>query len=69
VDVATLNDFWPRKGPKPWRQCRNPRKEAGGGGKVALFNDLYYIYNRNFDLDLSILFETIFVVLKKKGAH
>ena len=31
--------------------------------------DLYYIYNRNFDLDLSILFETIFVVMKKKGAH
>ena len=31
--------------------------------------DLYYIYNRSFDLDLSILFETIFVVLKKKGAH
>lgn len=31
--------------------------------------DLYYIYNRSMDLDLSILFETIFVVLKKKGAH
>jgi undecaprenyl-phosphate galactose phosphotransferase len=31
--------------------------------------DLYYIYNRSFELDLSILFETIFVVLKKKGAH
>ena len=31
--------------------------------------DLYYIYNRSIDLDLSILFETIFVVLKKKGAH
>jgi exopolysaccharide biosynthesis polyprenyl glycosylphosphotransferase len=31
--------------------------------------DLFYIYNRSFDLDLSILFETIFVVLKKKGAH
>jgi lipopolysaccharide/colanic/teichoic acid biosynthesis glycosyltransferase len=31
--------------------------------------DLYYIYNRSFDLDLNILFETIFVVLKKKGAH
>ncbi|HSO61397.1 MAG TPA: sugar transferase [Desulfobacterales bacterium] len=29
--------------------------------------DLYYIYNRSFDLDLSMLFETIFVVLKKKG--
>jgi len=31
--------------------------------------DLYYIYNRSMDLDLGILFETIFVVLKKKGAH
>jgi lipopolysaccharide/colanic/teichoic acid biosynthesis glycosyltransferase len=31
--------------------------------------DLYYIYNRSLDLDLGILFETIFVVLKKKGAH
>ncbi|HSO61402.1 MAG TPA: sugar transferase [Desulfobacterales bacterium] len=31
--------------------------------------DLYYIYNRSMDLDLSILFETVFVVLKKKGAH
>ena len=31
--------------------------------------DLYYIYNRSMDLDLTILFETLFVVLKKKGAH
>lgn len=31
--------------------------------------DLYYIYNRSIELDLSILFETVFVVLKKKGAH
>jgi lipopolysaccharide/colanic/teichoic acid biosynthesis glycosyltransferase len=31
--------------------------------------DLYYIFNRSFELDLNILFETIFVVLKKKGAH
>jgi len=31
--------------------------------------DLYYIYNRSLDLDLSILFETAFVVLRKKGAH
>ena len=31
--------------------------------------DLYYIYNRSFELDLSILFETFFVVLRKKGAH
>jgi len=31
--------------------------------------DRYYIYNRSMDLDLSILFETLFVVLKKKEAH
>jgi exopolysaccharide biosynthesis polyprenyl glycosylphosphotransferase len=31
--------------------------------------DLYYIYNRSLELDLSILFETGFVVLRKKGAH
>ncbi|TKB25004.1 exopolysaccharide biosynthesis polyprenyl glycosylphosphotransferase [Desulfopila sp. IMCC35006] len=31
--------------------------------------DLYYIYNRNLVLDFNILFETIFVVLEKKGAY
>jgi undecaprenyl-phosphate galactose phosphotransferase len=31
--------------------------------------DLYYIFNCSLELDLSILFETLFVVLKKKGAH
>jgi exopolysaccharide biosynthesis polyprenyl glycosylphosphotransferase len=31
--------------------------------------DLYYIYNRSLELDLNILLETFFVVLKKKGAH
>jgi undecaprenyl-phosphate galactose phosphotransferase len=31
--------------------------------------DLYYIYNRSLELDFSILFETVFVLLKKKGAH
>ncbi len=31
--------------------------------------DLYYIYNRSFDLDFNILFETIFAVLRKKGAY
>ena len=30
--------------------------------------DLYYIYNSSFMLDIQILFETIFVVLGKKGA-
>ena len=31
--------------------------------------DLYYIYNRSLTLDFNILFETIFVVLGKKGAY
>lgn len=31
--------------------------------------DLYYIYNRSISLDFNILFETIFVVLGKKGAY
>ena len=31
--------------------------------------DLYYIYNCGFFMDLSILFETVFVVLQKKGAY
>jgi exopolysaccharide biosynthesis polyprenyl glycosylphosphotransferase len=31
--------------------------------------DLYYIYNRGIELDFNILIETIFVVLRKKGAH
>lgn len=31
--------------------------------------DLYYVYNRNLWMDINILIETVFVVLKKKGAH
>lgn len=31
--------------------------------------DLYYIYNRSFVIDLSIAFETIFVVFGKRGAY
>ena len=31
--------------------------------------DLYYIYNRSLALDLSILFETIFVIFNKRGAY
>lgn len=30
--------------------------------------DLYYIYNRSLAMDFNILFETIFVVLQKRGA-
>ena len=31
--------------------------------------DLYYIYNRSVMMDLSILWETIFAVMAKKGAY
>jgi undecaprenyl-phosphate galactose phosphotransferase len=31
--------------------------------------DLYYIYNRSMELDFSILFETVYVLLKRKGAY
>jgi exopolysaccharide biosynthesis polyprenyl glycosylphosphotransferase len=31
--------------------------------------DLYYVYNRNFSLDMNVIYETIFAVLAKKGAH
>jgi undecaprenyl-phosphate galactose phosphotransferase len=31
--------------------------------------DLYYIYNRSLLLDMNILYETIYVVLMKRGAH
>jgi len=31
--------------------------------------DLYYIYNRSFVMDLSIMYETVFVVFGKRGAY
>jgi len=31
--------------------------------------DLYYIYNRNLMMDMNILYETVFAVLEKRGAH
>ena len=31
--------------------------------------DLYYVYNRSLSLDISILYETIFAVLERKGAY
>jgi undecaprenyl-phosphate galactose phosphotransferase len=31
--------------------------------------DLYYMYNRSLKLDISILLETLIVILKRKGAH
>jgi len=35
---------------------------------MVLF-DLYYVYNRSLLIDMNILYETIFVVLGKKGAY
>ena len=47
--------------------------QIAGRSEVAfedmILLDLYYIYNRSITLDLNILFETIFVVLEKKGAY
>ena len=37
--------------------------------QVSSHFGLYYIYNRDLSLDLNILFETIFVVLGKRGAY
>jgi exopolysaccharide biosynthesis polyprenyl glycosylphosphotransferase len=31
--------------------------------------DLYYIYNRSLSMDFSTLYETVFVVLRRKGAY
>ncbi|MCD4692910.1 MAG: sugar transferase, partial [Calditrichales bacterium] len=31
--------------------------------------DIYYIYNRSLDMDFSVIYETLFVVLGKKGAY
>jgi len=31
--------------------------------------DLYYVYNRSLLMDLMVLYETVFVVLKRKGAY
>lgn len=47
--------------------------QIAGRSEVAfedmILLDLYYLYNRSFSLDFNILFETIFVVLGKKGAY
>ena len=47
--------------------------QVAGRSSVAfedmILLDLYYIYNRGLSLDFSILYETIFAVLEKRGAH
>ena len=47
--------------------------QVAGRSEVAfedmILLDFYYIYNRNLELDFSILYETVFAVLAKKGAY
>jgi len=47
--------------------------QVAGRSEVAFEDmvllDLYYLYNRNFSLDMNVVYETIFAVLAKKGAH
>jgi undecaprenyl-phosphate galactose phosphotransferase len=43
------------------------RSEVGFEDMILL--DLYYIYNRSMELDFNIFFETVFVLLKRKGAY
>jgi undecaprenyl-phosphate galactose phosphotransferase len=39
------------------------------GFEDMILLDLYYVYNRTLLMDLNVLFETVFVVLNKKGAY
>jgi lipopolysaccharide/colanic/teichoic acid biosynthesis glycosyltransferase len=47
--------------------------QVSGRSEVAfedmILLDLYYIYNRSVLIDLQILYETVFAVLKQKGAY
>jgi len=47
--------------------------QVAGRSEVAFEDmvllDLYYVYNRNIALDMNVVYETIFAVLAKKGAH
>jgi exopolysaccharide biosynthesis polyprenyl glycosylphosphotransferase len=47
--------------------------QVAGRSEVAFEDmvllDLYYVYNRNTSLDMNVVYETIFAVLAKKGAH
>ena len=47
--------------------------QVSGRSEVAfedmILLDLYYIYNRSVLMDLQILYETVFAVLKQKGAY
>ena len=65
---------------KDWHRKRNSVRpgitglwQIAGRSEVSfeemILLDLYYIYNRNILMDLSILFETIIVVLQMEGAY
>jgi len=47
--------------------------QVAGRSEVAFEDmvllDLYYLYNRSLSMDLNILYETVFAVVAKKGAH
>jgi exopolysaccharide biosynthesis polyprenyl glycosylphosphotransferase len=47
--------------------------QVAGRSEVAFEDmvllDLYYVYNRSISLDMNVVYETIFAVLAKKGAH
>jgi exopolysaccharide biosynthesis polyprenyl glycosylphosphotransferase len=47
--------------------------QVAGRSEVAFEDmvllDLYYAYNRSISMDMNILYETVFAVLAKKGAH
>jgi exopolysaccharide biosynthesis polyprenyl glycosylphosphotransferase len=47
--------------------------QVAGRSEVAFEDmvllDLYYTYNRSISMDMNILYETVFAVLAKKGAH
>jgi len=47
--------------------------QVAGRSEVAFEDmvllDLYYAYNRSLSMDMNILYETVFAVLAKKGAH
>ena len=47
--------------------------QVAGRSEVAFEDmvllDLYYLYNRNFIMDINILFETLFAVVERRGAY
>jgi exopolysaccharide biosynthesis polyprenyl glycosylphosphotransferase len=47
--------------------------QVAGRSEVAFEDmvllDLYYLYNRNFIMDMNILFETLFAVVERRGAY